>query len=409
MSAKLLSHARAIALGWLLASALCSPGHADSVVLDDSVAYGRILQIGPKEIAFAPGCKGEEKLLKADVRRIIFDDTCLPHDIVPYSAGGGLCKAPINVNELKFVAPDTRYLASDYQLQGGRVHFVSPDGSLVTHGPAARLKSITRHLVCPTDVSTPPADADFCSEQQQWAVHFSYTPVLGNTILTEGVSFYLEDERGNAFEDTGNLGGIIRDAFGTAITVWMAALQDRSAKLPAQVRDAVEKTMVSRSSGGMTLLTPPQVIRLTCPDNATFVVRYASTDETQLVNPDGSDRKAARAQVEGRTILINGVWYRCWKAQPQATLYLDPETPGGPDCYNLVPILVHELGHAFGLAGHIDDEKHPSIMDSSIRPGLLRPTPEDADALAQILLKPIKGSKAGRLDADGMGVAILPK
>jgi len=324
--------------------------------------------------------------------------------VLPYSSGGGFCHNPQNVEVLRFENPSFVVSASDYQLTDGRVHWVSVDGSTMTHGPSANIASVTRQLMCPEDIITPQLTTAFCTEQRQWAVNFSYEPVLGNKILTRGLSFYLEDEHEQHFEDVNGVGATIRDAFGTAINEWMASLQDHKQSLPMSVQQAVDK-MISHSAH-FALLTPPQVIQVSCKDTATFVIRYAEHDESQLINENHTGRKAARAEVAGRTLLINGVAYRCWKAKPQDVLFLNPVKIGGPSCYNLVPIFVHELGHAFGLVGHVDDPVHPSVMDSVLQPVALRPSAADAEALARVLMQPIQGTEAGRLDADGAGVQI---
>lgn len=376
---------------------------ADTVVLEDSLLFGKVRQVRSDDILFAPGCRGSRVIRRDRVRRIDYHAGCTPRPVTPYSSGGAICSQTASLHELRFANPAALVHASDYQLGEGRVHFVSADGSQVAHGPAAGLTSATRRLVCLDAVQALRPLPGFCTETRQWAINFSYDPAFGNMILTRGVSFYLEDEEGNPRAADDPLGATIRQAFGSAVTIWMGALQDRRSALPDRARQVID-SMISRSSN-YSLLTPPQVIRVGCADSATFVVRYASRSERDLVNPDGSDPKAARAQVEGRTLLINGVRYPCWKADLQRRLSLGPDPVSGLECRNLVPVLVHELGHAFGLAGHVDGDQ-PSIMDSVIREDLLWPTPRDADDLAAVLTSPIAGAPAGRLDADGRGISI---
>jgi hypothetical protein len=383
-----------------------SGARADTLTLNDSLAYGKVISVSPSQVTFAPACTGRQIIDKATVKRITFDASCMPHPVQPYSAGGGLCEKASNVFVLRFSDPVLAVYAADYSVAGDKVHWTAADGTTMSHAPMTHLASVTRERVC-SDVLEKKVDlpAIFCSEARPWAVNFSYAPVLDNRILTRGLSFYLEDENGKPFDDTIGLGQTIRAAFGTALTEWMAALQDHRAELSPQVQTAIDG-MISRGSRVM-LLTPPQVVQLGCRDSASFVIRFATTDESQLRNPDGSDRKAARAEVAGRTVLINGVAYKCWKADARAVLFLEA-TAQGPACFNLVPILVHELGHAFGLKGHIDGAQR-SIMDSQISPDLLRPTAADALALANILGQPIEGVAAGRLDADGAGVTIAAR
>ena len=105
---------------------------------------------------------------------------------------------------------------------------------------------------------------------------------------------------------------------------------------------------------------------------------------------------------------MNGFDYKCWKADYKRAVYLDLQ-PLGTGCINLVPIMIHEVGHAFGLTGHHDDPDHPSVMDSVIRDNQAYPTDADAEELVSVLLQPIQGSEPGRLDADGLGVRIGPR
>jgi hypothetical protein len=270
------------------------------------------------------------------------------------------------------------------------------------HGPDKRFVSATRALFCRTAVPPDPELKGFCVESTARAINFGTAPVFENHILTQGISFYLEDDRGRPIAAEDPRGPIVREAFGNAITQWMGALQDLGPRLPTALQTRFG-AMVSSTPSGYSVLAPPQTVRLGCPDTAMFVVRYLSYD-TSPVTIAGTI-KAARAQVAGRTIYINGVTYPCWRASLKAELVVAPDAPGGAECMNLTPILVHELGHAFGLPGHRDGPTR-SIMDSLVTPRLIWPTENDALDLAGILLQPIAGTPAGRLDADAAGVGI---
>ncbi len=63
----------------------------------------------------------------------------------------------------------------------------------------------------------------------------------------------------------------------------------------------------------------------------------------EVVEALGSGRRPAVK------VTINGYTYRCWKADFRHAVFLDPDPVTSTSCYNLVPILAHELGHAFGL------------------------------------------------------------
>lgn len=111
---------------------------------------------------------------------------------------------------------------------------------------------------------------------------------------------------------------MVRNGFGNAVSQWMGALQDLRDDLPAGVRAAMTG-MTSRSTSGYVLMTPPQVVRVGCRDTASFVVRYISQSAKPLTV--AGHVKAARAQVEGRTLWINGTPYPCWRAALTPELY----------------------------------------------------------------------------------------
>ena len=278
----------------------------------------------------------------------------------------------------------------------------------MAHGPLDRVDQITKRLMCPDELPAIAPTAGFCIEPKQWAAHFSYDPVFGNRILTQGVSFYLEDDDGAPIPVDDPHSEVVRASFRTALMRWMSALFDKSKTLPPALHDPLEK-MASHSQHGYVLFTPPQVIQLGCKDTATFIVRYITKTDVLLRVPGTGHPKAARAQVAGRTIFVNGADYKCWKSDYKTVIYLNPPNAPGGDCLNLVPILTHELGHAFGLIGHHDDISHPSIMDSVIQDSQAIPSPADIDDLAAIMMQPLEGTAPGRLDADGLGVEIKPR
>jgi hypothetical protein len=387
----------------LLAGIFASPALADALVTSESTVYGKVLAVRASGVDFAPACGPAHSVFPRDqVRQIEFNGSCKPAPIRPMSGGVGLCDNAQSLFETQ-LSDGTKLDAADVQVDQGRVHIRSADGLTQWHGDRSRVRTIVRRLVCRDAVVQAGDLKGFCREQVQFAVNFGPEPVFGNRILTRGLSFFLEDEAGKPVSVDNPVGAVIREAFGTAMTEWMGALQDRSAALPPEGRTALAG-MISTSSGGYRLLTPPQVVQVGCPDTASFIIRYAFRNPSILI-VDG-DTKAARAEVKGRTIWINGASYGCWRATARTEIHLNETAGSDPagHCYNLVPILAHELGHAFGLTGHRDLSSVASIMDSQIREAALRPTPADADDLIKVLLSPIAGAPAGRLDADGLGV-----
>ena len=363
--------------------------------------------MGPTTVRFAPECgTAIVEFPRSEVRRAERNRACRPKPIVPYSAGGGLCPdTPLELYEVRLKKPNQTILAAEVALADGRLHIRTPSGLQTMHGPDGRFVSVTRGLFCRNTPTPETPLKGFCAEATARAVNFGPEPVFENRILTRGISFYLEDNRGRAIAPDDERGAVVREAFGNAVTQWMSALQDLGPRLPAGARSQLGG-MISSTPNGYSVLTPPQVVRLGCPDTAMFVVRYLTQDLRPLTV--GGKIKAARAQVAGRTIYLNGVTYPCWRASLKAEMEVPSQSPGGMACMNLTPVFVHELGHAFGLVGH-RDSGDPSIMDSLISPNLVWPTPDDALALTSVLLQPVTGTTAGRLDADGMGVEILLK
>jgi hypothetical protein len=149
----------------------------------------------------------------------------------------------------------------------------------------------------------------------------------------------------------------------------------------------------SRSPNGYQLFIPPQVIRLSCPQNATFVVELGFDDPELFPK---FPLVLARAKIEGRTVALNMKAFQCFKSQLKYgdDKRLSFELDEG--CINLVPIMAHELGHAFGL-NHFDDETAHALMDSQFSRDALAPTERDTLALAAILERSIEGAAPGVL------------
>jgi hypothetical protein len=105
----------------------------------------------------------------------------------------------------------------------------------------------------------------------------------------------------------------------------------------------------------------------------------------------------ARAKIEGRAIALNMRTFKCFRSELNfdANKGLRFELDDG--CINLVPIMTHELGHAFGL-NHFDDASTHALMDSQFsRDAPLAPTERDTLALAAILEQSVAGAAPGIL------------
>lgn len=232
-----------------------------------------------------------------------------------------------------------------------------------------------------------------CKEPRQFAVAFDYGTPLNNKILTNGFSFYLR-VRGTPPSgfDQEQAADDILFSFGRALSIWMSALQDNPALMTPATR-AFISSRTSRSSGGYTLFTPPQVVRLRCPHTAVFVVELNFGGDTTF--PKSMFLTLAKARLEGRTIALNLRDVRCFKSMPD--MHEGQFTLRDSQCVNLLPILTHELGHAFGIA-HIDTVTGIALMNPVLSEQATVPTRPDVIALIAALERSVTGARPGELE-----------
>ena len=225
------------------------------------------------------------------------------------------------------------------------------------HGPISELRGIALRSICPDDISDAAPPPSYCAEDKKFAVNFSYEAPLENHVLTRGFSFYLEtlpSDRASA-TDIEQYGQLVREGFGAALTTWISELWAHHDHNDTELESFLEK-LISRSSSGYVLLLPPQVVRLNCPQAATFIVRIFLQSSSPFAATE--QRKVAYAQKPGRTLLLNFFDYPCWQQQ-NTQFVVNKET----HCVNITPILTHELGHSFGLGHSSEDD---SIMNEVI-------------------------------------------
>ncbi len=363
-------------------------GLADVLVGESAVMYGRVLSANASHVIFKAGCDGNvtKSAPWSEVRSIVFDAECKEHEVSPPSAGLLPC-AQERVAALKVYPSSGRppIFARSLQLEGGlaRMTMMGDEGSLT--GPREAISAIARLRVCPTELSgaaEPPAA--FCLEPRQFAVNWSLDPAMPNTVFTRGFAVFVETRPLGAAAPQLD----VRGALGTALTVWTSGLLKYKDKLGPTV-SAYLQTTVSRSASYM-LLTPPQVIQVKCRDNASMIVRVSVTREGDF--GPGDSGYLAKAQIEGRTVLLNAVDHKFGYA-------LNRQISAG--AHDLIWVLAHELGHSFGLKDEYLGQTVPSIMNPDTRP--MEITERDASALAASLEKSVKGSSPGYFNATQCG------
>lgn len=372
---------------WLLA--VTSMARADYVHDGDVERWGRVVMATGGDIVFDVACDAGRRvtLKKSQVVRMEFNADCKARQMPRYASGVEDCEKPLKGYVATVNGLPNKPFVEDFDIgTAPRVSLRGHDGSLLLVD-RSKLRSLAVALKCKlTDAAEQPAGPvteGVCFEPRQWAVAYTGNAVSRNELFTKGFSVYVAGlgEPGDGVPD-------VRQSFGHAITLWMSALLRIRAELHPELKVFVEESFHCGKTA--CVLTPPQVVRRYCQPTAMFLLRWVeregdgfSQDEQALL---------AKAQVEGRTLLINAADHR-----------FDMRLGGFPrlegDRYNLINILAHELGHAFGLPDRYDAE--PSIMSASVRGMSKEPTDDDARRLAQVLLKEIKGSPPGEINLAG--------
>lgn len=265
------------------------------------------------------------------------------------------------------------------------------------HGDRRALAAVERVEWCttaPVPTSRPGLPEGSCSEPRQIAVAFDYGTPLNNKILTNGFSFHIRlSGTPPVHFDEEKVAADVLTSFGRALTIWTAALQDNDVLLTPSVRAFVQARQ-SKSTGGFVLLTPPQVIRLRCRHAATFVVELNFGGDG--VFPANSlFLTLAKARVEGRTISLNLRDVTCFKTF--VAMNLGQLSLREDNCVNLLPVLMHELGHAFGL-DHITIDSGTALMNPVLSGSGTVPTEADIKALISVLDRSISGARPGELE-----------
>jgi len=369
---------------------------ADGLFIGDHIVAGRVIAINRQSVTIDL-CNGKTEEFNWGIGvSVVVNSSCESPKQADFPG-------PISCGENRGIAFDVRFLGRADVFRSEDVSFSTKSGfhvssaAEVAHGPLSQVRSIRANSGC-LDSDNLAAPPGFCVESKQFAVNFSYETPLPNRILTRGFSFYLETSQPLGEPAFSELREAIRSSFGTAINIWSSDLWQRRARYDEELSSLLDG-MASHSKDGFTMFIPPQVIALGCPQTATFVIRVFE-DPGPFARPPQTQVLAAVAATPGRTILLNFSDYPCWK-NALFKYVVDDAT----NCVNLVPILMHELGHAFGLLHEKDEIK--SIMN----PVILATTPSDADLdrLAAKLMVFTTGQVPGEIPFVDNGVAVRVK
>ena len=387
---------RGIAVISLLLLFVCYSSQAQ-VSISDVLASGQI-SISPQVANLGAGCAKSGTVSVPKHALIDIEYVCQPSKWRTSPTSQAVCSGRVTpVLGIRFRGHQNMVLAESVFLTQQQFHMRLFGTFEDAHGDLQEVVAIQRLERCADD---PPIQthaelpSGFCREQRQFAVAFDYGTPLNNKILTNGFSFYV---RVSGSPPTGfdvdAAADEVLTSFRQAVTIWTAALQDNDALLTPATR-AFVKARTSTSSGGYVLLTPPQVVRLGCPNSAVFIVELNfGGDETFPSN--SLFLTLAKARLEGRTVALNMRDVTCFRTMSN---YDAGQLPLRDErCINLLPILTHELGHAFGL-DHIPNSAGWALMNPVLSDHATVPTRLDVAALVSALERSVKGARPGELE-----------
>jgi hypothetical protein len=370
---------------------------ADTVRLKDGGdVRGRLLVLDRTKVVVDPGCRGGRTEYRwTNISSISFEDGCKSASAAVKLLEPACASDNFVVFVVSLKDKATPVFAENFALTSdGVFHFDLFEPWNQAHGARSTIKSVSLVSACRERLgSADPLPRPICSEPRKIAVNFDYRTPLSNKILTNGFSFYIRAiGRPPASFDLDAFRSEVQSAFQSALTLWISALQSHKALLTDDIRTFVE-SRTSKSTGGYSMLIPPQVVEVRCPQAATFVIDLVFKDRKVFPRPP---LVIAKAQTEGRTIALNVNDIGCFKSMLKYSedKRLPFELADG--CLNLVPVMTHELGHAFGLR-HIDDPSVHALMDSRFSRDALTPTTRDVEELVAVFSRSIQGEVPGEL------------
>jgi hypothetical protein len=370
----------------LLTLVACAPGaatRADVVVTVGATAFGRVAKLTASDVELLDGCAGahSQSLPWSAVKAVVFDVQCSPYDVVLPTAGlqPPCATSKVLVFQVNVKGQDAPLFGRAVTLARGIAHVELIDDSGTLHCAAGELVQVLPKTMCPSVLPRtfkwPPV---FCFEPRQLAVNFSRDAVWNNSIFTKGFSIYLEHD----CEGGGAPLPDVREAFQTAITYWTSALFEKRATAGEALRSYLEGIFPKSEKLGM--LVPPQVVQVQCVESAQIVLKWYGQRSAAFP----LEREyVAKAQLEGRTILVNAADFDFLYSLQRPPFALSARQ------YDLTTVLLHELGHCFGLPDR--DDGDPSVMNASEPADA--PMGADGSALMTVLEASVKGSDPGVL------------
>jgi hypothetical protein len=364
-----------------------------------STHIGAQLLITPESVTSQGGCSTKREIALRENHLVVPNEVCDFTVVAPQMSAARVCEK----DRLRLIRVQIRGIQKTVLLESIFISKTVFHARLFNelsdiHGATESIERIEAIVFCagiePETNQVFPST--ICVEPRQFAVNFDYGTPLSNKILTNGFSFFIR-YKGNPpsnfeLERTAD---DVRDAFQLASSIWFNALFDFDRLLTPEIRSFVASRTARSEGGRYLLLTPPQVIMLKCPNAANFVIEINFGGDG-LFPGFPSPVVLAKGRLEGRTIALNLRDVECYRSIAEGATggRLVLEVDG---CTNLIPVLTHELGHAFGIS-HLRLEQGAALMNPSLSTQALQPTEHDVRALVEVLHKSIVGAAPGILE-----------
>jgi hypothetical protein len=394
----------------ILLTAICV-GAVRAEVLSGPPLPGRIV-FTPEEVRISTGCGSPRTVRLEDSVAIPVADICDSSAWKKVASPAADCRGrTMSVLGVRFLGSDALVLAESFSIADRTFHIKLLTVLEDAHGASNQVASVSRVIWCTDDGGAKAAEivlpADSCREPRQFAAAFDYNAPLNNKILTNGFSFYVRvvGEPPAGF-DLQAVQDDVRSSFGTALTIWMSALKGNDDLLTPAVRAFIAGRTL-KSQGGYQMLLPPQVVRLSCPQAATFVVELNFGAGDTFPTTPGT-LMLARARLQGRTIALNLRDVECFKPMLRFEGSAKILPLRDDRCDNLLPVLTHELGHAFGLE-HIPEATGLALMNARLSDSGSVPTRIDVAALVSVLERSVVGAAPGDLEFRASDGLLAPK